>query len=41
MTAVLSPKAATENRPSVLEVVTLDDRLAEAARKEGVVLAAV
>lgn len=32
---------AAENRPSALEVVTLDDRLAEAARKEGFVLAAV
>jgi predicted nucleic acid-binding protein len=26
---------AAERRPSSLEVVTLDDRLAEAARKEG------
>jgi predicted nucleic acid-binding protein len=32
---------AAENRPSAMEVVTLDDRLAEAARKEGFVLAAV
>jgi predicted nucleic acid-binding protein len=31
---------AAENRPSALEVVTLDDRLAEAARKEGFVLGA-
>ncbi len=31
---------AAENRPSALEIVTLDDRLAEAARKEGFVLAA-
>ena len=31
---------AAENRPSALEVVTLDDRLAEAARKEGFVLVA-
>jgi predicted nucleic acid-binding protein len=29
---------AAESRPSALEVVTLDDRLAEAARKEGFVL---
>ena len=29
---------AAENRPSALEVVTLDDRLAEAARKEGFVV---
>lgn len=32
---------AAENRPSALEVVTLDDRLAEAARKEGFILAAM
>lgn len=32
---------AAENRPSALEVVTLDERLAEAAHKEGFVLAAV
>ena len=32
--------AAAENRPSALEVVILDDRLAEAARKEGFVLGA-
>lgn len=32
---------AAENRPSALEVVTLDDRLAEAARKEGFVLGVV
>jgi predicted nucleic acid-binding protein len=31
---------AAENRPSALEVVTLDDRLAEVADKEGFVLAA-
>lgn len=31
---------AAENRPSALEVVTLDDRLVEAARKEGFVLGA-
>jgi predicted nucleic acid-binding protein len=32
---------AAEGRPSSLEVVTLDDRLASAARKEGFVLVAV
>ena len=32
---------AAENRPSSLEVATLDDRLAEAAGKEGFVLVAV
>lgn len=32
---------AAENRPSSLEVVTLDDRLSEAARKEGFVVGAV
>lgn len=32
---------AAENRPSSLEVVTLDDRLTEAARKEGFVVGAV
>lgn len=31
---------AAENRPSAMEVVTLDDRLAEAARKEGFVIGA-
>ncbi|WP_422001486.1 hypothetical protein [Reyranella sp.] len=31
---------AAESRPSALEVVILDDRLAEAARKEGFVLVA-
>lgn len=31
---------AAENRPSALEVVTLDDHLAEAASKEGFVLGA-
>ena len=31
---------AAESRPPALEVVTLDDRLAEAARKEGFILAA-
>jgi len=32
--------AAAERRPSSLEVVTLDDRLATAARKEGFVVTA-
>jgi len=32
---------ASESRPPSLELVTLDDRLAEAARKEGFVLVAV
>jgi hypothetical protein len=32
---------AAERRPSSLEVVTLDDRLAAAARKEGFVLTEV
>jgi hypothetical protein len=32
---------AAERRPASLEVVTLDDRLASAARKEGFVVAAV
>jgi len=31
-------KFAADRRPSSLEVVTLDDRLAAAARKEGFVL---
>jgi uncharacterized protein len=30
--------AATERRPASLEIVTLDDRLADAARKEGFVV---
>ena len=32
---------AAENRPSALEAAALDDSLAEAARKEGFVLAVV